>query len=192
MSTNVLGAAPAAPATVVPGVGALTLTPDQIAHLAAVLQGRRAERPSKEELAAMPYDQQEDALRGFYLEHDTDDPADVKWRYERGQVYAIKDHEGRYHPWNIYQASDPANEEVPIAEFHDYHMRMAREDAERQQAAVAHEEQLRAEADEREIQRQVDEMTRQAAIKAEAERRFEAQQAAAAKVKQAPKASKAA
>ena len=162
------------------------LTPDQLAQVAAMLQGKRVERPTKAELATMTPDQQEDALRSFYLDHDTDDPADIQWRHDYGKDKAIRDSEGRMHPWNIYLASDPQNEEVTLQEYEDYYVQYNADLVKGQRDAAERDARLKAEADEREVQKRVGAMQREANIQAEAERRFAEEQAAkAAKAKAA-------
>ena len=183
MSTPVVGAI-AAPAAPVAPQQPIAFTPGQLEHLAALIQGRRTERPTRAELDAMPPDQQEDELRRFYLdEHEGDDPAAVRWRYERAQKYAIRDPLGRYYTWDIYKACDPANDEVPIAEYHDYDLRKTRERAERVNARAARSRAEREAAQERAIQEKVDQLQRAAFVEEEAQRRFEAAQAAKAKGK---------
>ena len=159
----------------------ITITADQLAELAARLGGKRTERPSELELAAMTPDQKEDALRSFYLnDHEGDDD----WYHRRAQQFCIRDHEGRYYPWNKFQAADPVNEERPIAEFHDDALRQRHAQIQAEVEADAQQKADLAAAEERAVQARVEDLQRAQRIEEEAARRF--QEAQGQRVAQQP------
>lgn len=168
-------------------VPTVPLTAEQIADLQTHMRGGIAQRPTQAELDALPPDQAEDQLRKFYLnQHEGDEPEHVEWRKRRAAAYCIRDHEGRYYHWDIYMASDPMNEERPIAEFHDDALHQQRLMAQAAENAAAEAEAAAKAAEERAIQARVEAINREARIEAEAQRRA-AEQRAAGQAKQPPK-----